>query len=121
MDSPDSPGKRASRSNEVTAQGTAIPNEAMTAPRRTGRLWPVPGDGHRFRFYQNAKSANLKKSKREIFVFLRGKIGKKTLRKKPRKKFAEDGRLRAYGSGGRKPSTISATCLRIHFPLTAPD
>jgi hypothetical protein len=45
-------------------------------------------------FIKNAKSANLKKSKREFFVFFDGQIGKKTLWKKPRKKFAEDSRLK---------------------------
>jgi hypothetical protein len=44
---------------------------------------------------------------RKLAFCLRGEIDKKTLNKKPRKKFAEDGRLRAYGSGGRKTPTIS--------------
>ena len=33
-------------------------------------------------------------------------INKMTLQRKPRKKFAEDVRLRAHGSGGRNPPTI---------------
>jgi hypothetical protein len=45
---------------------------------------------------------------RKLAFCLRGEIDKTTLHKKPRKKFAEDGRLRAYGSGRRKPPTISA-------------
>ena len=40
---------------------------------------------------------------RKIAFCLRGEIDKTTLHKtKPRKKFAEDGRMAAYGSGGRK-------------------
>jgi len=56
---------------------------------------PTPADGA-------AKRANLR------FVFAE-KLTERHCHKKPRKKFAEDGRLKAYGSGGRKPPTISAT------------
>jgi site-specific DNA recombinase len=44
---------------------------------------------------------------RKIAFSLRGKIDTTTLHTKPRKKFAEDARLREYGSGGRKPPTVS--------------
>jgi hypothetical protein len=47
---------------------------------------------------------------RKLAFCLRGEIDKTTLHKKPRKKYAEDGRLNAYGAGGRKPPTISV-CL----------
>jgi len=57
---------------------------------------------------------------REIAFCLRGEIDKTTLHKKPRKKFAEDGRLRAYGSGGRKPPTISVSPVSVPS-LTAQD
>jgi len=50
---------------------------------------------------------------RKIAFCLRGEIDTTNLHKKPRKKFAEDGRLRAYGSGGRKPPTIS-TIIPVH-------
>jgi len=46
---------------------------------------------------------------RKIAFCLRGEIDKTTLHKtKPRKKFAEDGRIDAYVSGGRKGQVISA-------------
>jgi hypothetical protein len=38
---------------------------------------------------------------RKIAFCLRGEIDKSTLHTKPRKKYAEDGRLNAYGAGGR--------------------
>jgi len=46
---------------------------------------------------------------RKIAFCLRGEIDKSTLHKKPRKKYAQDGRLNAYGAGGRKPPTISVS------------
>jgi hypothetical protein len=54
----------------------------------------VPGDGHQFRFYQKCKIGKFEKIKTRIFRFFDGQIGKKTLWKKPRKKFAEDSRLK---------------------------
>jgi hypothetical protein len=44
---------------------------------------------------------------RKLTFCLRGEIDTTTSHKKPRKKFAEDGRWQAYGAGGRKPPTIS--------------
>ena len=49
---------------------------------------------------------------RKIAFCLRGEIDKSTLHTKPRKKYAEDGRLNAYGAGGRKPPTISVIPVR---------
>jgi hypothetical protein len=57
---------------------------------------------------------------RKIEFCLRGEIDKTTLHKKPRKKFAEDRRLNAYGAGGRKPPTISVSPVSIPS-LTAQD
>jgi hypothetical protein len=57
---------------------------------------------------------------RKIAFCLRGEIDKTTLHKKPRKKFAEDGRLNAYGAGGRKPPTISVSPVSVPS-LTAQD
>ena len=37
---------------------------------------------------------------RKLAFCLRGEIDKTTLHKKPREKYAEDGRLNAYGAGG---------------------
>ena len=46
---------------------------------------------------------------RKIAFCLRGEIDKTTLHKtKPLKKFAEDGRMDAYGFGGRNGPSISA-------------
>jgi hypothetical protein len=39
---------------------------------------------------------------RKLSFCLRGEIERSTLHKKPRKKFAEDGQLNAFGAGGRK-------------------
>jgi hypothetical protein len=59
---------------------------------------------------------------RKLAFCLRGEIDKTTLHKKPRKKSAKDGRLRAYGSGGRKPPTIATTVPVHSLPsLTAHD
>ena len=57
---------------------------------------------------------------RKIAFCLRGEIDKSTLHKKPRKKVAEDGRTRAYGSEGRKPPTISVSPVSVPS-LTAQD
>ena len=48
---------------------------------------------------------------RKIAFCLRGEIDKTTLHKKPRKKYAEDGRLNAYG--GRKSPTISVPPVSV--------
>jgi len=46
---------------------------------------------------------------RKLAFCLRGEIDKTTLHKtKPRKKFAEDGRMNAFGSSGGKEPVISA-------------
>src|SRR5215467_13788209 len=46
---------------------------------------------------------------RKNAFYLRGEICKTTLHKmKPRKRFAEDGRMNAFGSSGRKGPAISA-------------
>ncbi len=50
---------------------------------------------------------------RKLAFCLRGEIDKSALHKKPRKKFAEDGRLSAYGAGGRKPPTISVSLASV--------
>jgi hypothetical protein len=50
---------------------------------------------------------------RKIAFCLREEIDKTTLHKKPRKKFAEDGRLNANGAGGRKPPTISVSPVSV--------
>jgi hypothetical protein len=57
---------------------------------------------------------------RKIAFCLRGEIDKSTLHTKPRKKFAEDGRLNAYGAGGRKPQAISVSPVSVPS-LTAQD
>jgi hypothetical protein len=57
---------------------------------------------------------------RKLAFCLRGEIDKTTLHTKPRKKFAEDGRLNAYGAGGRKPPTISVSPVSVPS-LTAQD
>jgi len=57
---------------------------------------------------------------RKIAFCLRGEIDKSTLHKKPRKKFAEDVRLNAYGAGGRKPPTVSVSPVSVPS-LTAQD
>jgi len=49
---------------------------------------------------------------RKLAFCLRGEI-EKTLHKKPSKKFAENEPLRAYGSGGRKPPTISVSPVSV--------
>jgi hypothetical protein len=51
---------------------------------------------------------------RKLAFRLRGEIDRTNLHKKPRKKYAEDGRLNAYGAGGRKPPTSSVS------PVSAP-
>jgi hypothetical protein len=58
---------------------------------------------------------------RKLAFCLRGEIDTTTLHKKPRKKFAEDGRLRAYGSGGRKPPTISPTAPVYSLSTSSAD
>src|SRR5215470_11542235 len=45
---------------------------------------------------------------RKLAFCLRGEIDKTTLHKKPRKKFAEDGRMDAFGFADRKGPVISA-------------
>jgi hypothetical protein len=55
---------------------------------------------------------------RKIAFCLRGEIDKTTLHKtKPRKKFAEDGRM----DGSRKPPTISAIAPLYSLPSLTPD
>jgi site-specific DNA recombinase len=51
---------------------------------------------------------------RKIAFSLSGEIDTANLHKRPRKKFAEDGRLKAYGSGGRKQpvGTRQSPCIR---------
>ena len=56
---------------------------------------------------------------RKLAFCLRGEIDKTRLHKKPRKKYAEDGRLKAYGAGDRKPPTISVS--PVSFSLSAQD
>ena len=56
--------------------------------------------GSVFKKMQIGKFEKIKKFK--IAFYFRGEIGKTKLHKMPRKKFAEDGRLRTFGSGGRK-------------------
>jgi site-specific DNA recombinase len=46
---------------------------------------------------------------RKLSFSISGEIDKNNLHKKPRKKFAEDGRLKAFGSGGRKQTVLVAT------------
>jgi hypothetical protein len=53
---------------------------------------------------------------RKMEFRLEGEIDTSTLHRKPRKKFADDGRLRAWGSGGRKPRIEPA----LPQPLSAP-
>jgi hypothetical protein len=43
---------------------------------------------------------------RQVPFCLRGEIDTTTLRRKLRKQYAEDGRLKACGSGGRKPPAV---------------
>jgi hypothetical protein len=71
---------------------------------------PLPGGGHRGPFLSKRKSLNREKSKTQTLSFcLRGEIDKTILHKtKPRKKFAEDGRMDAFGSGERKGQVNSA-------------
>jgi hypothetical protein len=57
---------------------------------------------------------------RKLAFCLRGEIDKTTLHKKSRKKFAEDGRLNAYGARGRQPPTISVSPVSVPS-LTAQD
>jgi hypothetical protein len=53
---------------------------------------------------------------RKLAFCLRREIDKTTLHKKPRKKFAEDGRLKAYGSGGR-----NEPCPSVPLPKLTVD
>jgi len=58
---------------------------------------------------------------RKLAFCLRGEIDKTTLHKtKPRKKFAEDGRMDGRGSWGRKPPTVSAIPV-CSIPSLAPE
>src|SRR5882757_5429089 len=54
---------------------------------------------------------------RKIAFCLRGEIDKTILQKKPRKKFAEDGRLNAYGAGANGQLFLQ----QLHFPLLLPS
>jgi len=57
---------------------------------------------------------------REITFCLRGEIDKTMLHKtKPRKKFAEDGRMDAFGSVARKTSSASAAFPVHSLPSSA--
>src|SRR5215471_15322705 len=50
---------------------------------------------------------------RKLAFCLRGEIDKTILHKKPRKKFAEDGRIQVFGSGGRKEPSVAAA-IPVH-------
>jgi hypothetical protein len=58
---------------------------------------------------------------RKLAFCRRGEIDKSTLHRKPRKKYAEDGRLNAYGAGGHKSCSVRvAQCpLRSEAPNAA--
>lgn len=58
---------------------------------------------------------------RKFAFCLRGEIDQTMLHKKRRKKFAEDGRLRAYGSGGRKQPTMTVAAPAYSPPSLATD
>jgi hypothetical protein len=82
----------------------------------------LPGDGHRLRFYQKCKIGKFEKIKKRIFRFSSRPNRQKDIAEETAQKFAEDGRLKAYGSGGRKPPTISAKAPVYSFPsLIAQD
>ena len=77
-------------------------------------------DGHRLRSHQNALSNSQEIEMCKLAFCLRGEIDKTTLHRKPRKKFAEHGRLNAYGAGGRKVPTFSVSPASSVFAL-APE
>jgi len=51
--------------------------------------------------------------RRKLAFCLRGEIDKTILHKKPRKKFAENGRIQVFGSGGRKEPSVAAA-IPVH-------
>jgi hypothetical protein len=57
----------------------------------------------------------------QLAFCLRGEIDRTTLHKKPRKKFTEDGRLKAFGSGGRTEPTVSTAAPVYALPSLTPE
>jgi len=59
---------------------------------------------------------------RKLPFCITGEIDTSKLHRRPRKKFAEDGRLKAWGSGGRKPVPVTPSPVApVPSPVTTYD